>query len=310
MLELPTVGMLRSVSNHNVNVTALCDWIESSVLFLGEEVAKSDVIDVLTEQGIYDKQDFASQIVDAAWVQLRRRQRWMGQATPIKVVGETVMPLRSWQRSPAHSFCLALALVQWYPQWARQFGSNYTVQGELFEALTKASLERLFPGWIVHQTGWRRSHASNIKTIVQEVANRLDEEMGNIDRWTSQDAHEAGLDLLCYRPYDDGRVGVPVFLIQCASGQDWDSKLDTPKLKTWAKIVDFASTPKKAFAMPCTLEDKEFTRKCNDNDGMLMDRYRLLAAGRVRPNWISRQLKADILAWLKPRVKVLPLADG
>src|SRR5205823_3869050 len=102
-----------------------------------------------------------------------------------------------------------------------------------------------------------------------------------------------GLDLLCYRPYDDGRVGVPVFLVQCASGQDWESKLDTPKLKIWAKIVDFASTPKKAFAMPFTLEDWDFTRKCNDNDGMLMDRYRLLAAGRARPNWISSRLRAD-----------------
>ncbi len=133
--------------------------------------------------------------------------------------------------------------------------------------------------------------------------------MGDVGRWTRPRANEAGLDVLCYRPFPDGRVGVPVYLMQCASGGDWDGKLHTPNLDIWRNIVNFASVPKKAFATPFSFLDEAFIMNCGVVNGLLLDRYRLLSAAAVNPNWIPGDLTARIIAWVEPRIAALPRAS-
>lgn len=221
-------------------------------------------------------------------------------------MGQRLQCQKAWQDVPAHSFCLALSYSKWYPEWSRPFGRDFTEQGALFEKLTQESLKALFPDWEIHPTGWTKTNPNQLHTVVQEVASLLGEALGDIERWTKPKAHEAGLDLLCYRPFADSRVGVPVYLVQCASGGNWDTKLHTPSLRIWTKIVHWASDPKKAFAMPFALLDKDFIDRCNIVDGMLMDRYRLLSPGRNNPDWVSDELKTSIVKWLEPRIAELP----
>lgn len=310
MLAIPTKGIHRSIRKHNVDLEVICDWIEGSALFEDdEELSASDVIDVLIEGEIYDEQDFAWQIVSDAWSELRRRQGWLRNGSPIEITNYRLRRLCGWQEVPAHSFCLALALAKWYPHWARPFGNDFTEQGQLFELVTKESLQRLFGGWEIYQTGWTRTNTQKLSKVVAEVADRLGERTGEIERWTGPKAKEAGLDLLCYRPFPDNRVGVPVYLMQCASGGDWDRKLHTPNLLIWEKVVVFTSSPKKAFAMPFALLDDGFPRTCNLIGGMLIDRYRLLSPARDDRNWVPDQLKERLIAWLEPRVAQLPKAS-
>jgi hypothetical protein len=148
----------------------------------------------------------------------------------------------------------------WYPQWAGSFGSDHTEQGDLFEALKKDSLEKLFPGWTTHRTGWTPNNPVNLADAASRVATLLGELPGNLEQWANRRAHEEGLDIVFFRSLDDERVGVPVFLLQCASGSNWRHKLKSPDLETWTKLVDFAAKPKKAFSMPFALSDnREFS---------------------------------------------------
>jgi hypothetical protein len=94
--------------------------------------------------------------------------------------------------------------------------------------------------------------------------------------------------------------------MQCASGKNWDGKLDTPDVRRWMKLVQFASDPKKAFSMPFALPDLEFLRKCEKVNGMFLDRYRLLSPGYNNYDWISQALKDRLNAWLEPRIAALP----
>jgi len=307
MLAIPETGMGRSVKAHNVRLDVLCDWLEASALFLKEpEVPDSEVVDTLVEEEIYESQQFAWERVADAWSELSRRQDWIGQASPIEVQGHRLVRRQEWRQAPAHSFCLALTLARMYPEWARQFGNDFTEQGELFEKLTQRSVEALFPGWRVHPTAWTRTQAKKLHVVVQEIANLLGESTGEIRRWTKPDANEAGLDLLCYRPFPDGRVGVPVYMMQCASGRDWEGKLHTPRLKIWTKIVQFAADPVKAFATPFAMTDDEFPGRCAEVNGLMLDRYRLLSSGRDNPDWVPVDLGQRIIAWLEPRVTSLP----
>lgn len=310
MLAVPTRGISRSVTEHNVELDVLCDWIEGSILFQDdEELSAPQVVDILIEEEIYASQDFAWERVHDAWNELRRRQDWLDRGSPVEVSARHLRRRFDWREASAHSFCLTLAFAKWYPNWASNFGHNYTEQGELFELLTKESLERLLSGWEIYLTGWSRTHAQQLSDVVRAVANCLGESIGDIGRWTNAKAKDAGLDLVCYRPFPDRRVGVPVYLFQCASGGNWEDKLHAPDIRIWEKIVTFAASPKKAFALPFALLDEGFPRTCATVNGMLMDRYRLLSPAREGPNWVSGDLRRRLVAWMEPRIVQLPKAN-
>ena len=162
---------------------------------------------------------------------------------------------------------------------------------------------------IEYQTGWSRTNTVELADVVDEVVDRLGEMKGQLGSWATKKAKEAGLDLLCYRPFADQRVGVPVYLTQCASGRHWESKLKTPDLELWEKIVVFAAKPRTAFSTPFALLDDEFLRNCNLHNGMLLDRYRVLAAARSHDSWVSQPLAERIVNWAEPRIDSLPRID-
>jgi hypothetical protein len=248
--------------------------------------------------------------VHDAFSNIRERARLIGESYPIEVVGQKRLRKKgNWELYASYVFCLLLSLAKYYPGWARGFGQDYTTQGELFERLTAESVGVSLREWTVHPTGWTRTNPRRLGAIVADVAARLGETTGDIIRWSRQKANEAGLDLLCFRPFPDGRVGVPVYLIQCASGGDWHTKLKTPDLRIWTKVIDFAADPKKAFSMPFALSASDFTFHCNLVDGLLLDRYRLLAPGQAQREWITPQLTTELVAWARPRVAALPINE-
>jgi len=308
MLAIPTRGICRSVKEHNVQLDIFSDWIEGSVLFDEPQLSSTDIVDILCEHLIYDEQDFGYEIVEDAWCELRRRSSCMDARCAFSITASQIVRVREWQNAPGQSFCVLLALATWYAGWAKQFGSDYTEQGELFEELTKESLVQQFSGWYVHQTGWSRSHSKKLSEVIDEITDKLGESRGSPEIWADPDANEAGLDLLCYRPFIDNRVGIPVYLMQCASGGNWKEhqKLKTPDISDWCRYVQFAARPGKAFAIPFALLDDEFRRCCGKVGGMLLDRCRILGSGGLEDNWISDELKQRIVAWMLPRVSKLP----
>jgi hypothetical protein len=309
MLALPTKGISRSVKVHNVELGVFCDWIESSVLFDDKELSIYDIVDALTEGNIYEDADMAMQRVGDAWAEMRRRHSWIPHTTPFQMTSRRISRVGTWTGHCAYSFCLLLSLAQYYSGWASRFGSDYTQQGELFEELTKESLLHQFKDWQVVRMGWSPSTPGKLSDIVKKVAGMLGESVGNIARWTSDRANDGQLDLLCYRPFADKRVGVPVVLMQCASGADWQGKLHAPSAEIWHKVIDWAAKPKKGFSTPLAFEDGAFIRHCGRVDGLLLDRYRILAASTYKKDWVSPQLRQNVVAWLRPRVKALPRRD-
>ena len=70
------------------------------------------------------------------------------------------------------------------PNGLRRY-TNYTTQGELFELVTAASLEKLLPTWKIHRTGWAPDNPTKIATVVREVSEMLLETQGEIEPWVS-----------------------------------------------------------------------------------------------------------------------------
>lgn len=311
MLTIPTRGISRSINTHNINLDVFCDWIEGSILFVDDVLSSTDIVDALCEDNIYTSQDMAAEMVGNAWSELKRRASCVGTGVSFSITGMRMSRQHaSWEDTPAHSFCVLLSLAKWHHDWAKQFGKDFNEQGSIFEELTKLSLENLLSGWNIHLTGWARTRANKLGAVVDEVATQLGETKGKLERWTRPTANEAGLDILCYRPFPDKRGGIPVYLMQCASGGDWEGKLDTPSLNVWEKIIEFTAKPKKAFATPFAFLEDDFRINSNRVDGMLLDRYRLLSVASGEDVWVPRPLKDRIVAWATPRILSLPRRDS
>lgn len=309
MLVLPDVGMQKSVNRHNIKFDVLCDWIEGSILFdeNKNEFSVMDVADVLIDYGIYEDQEFAMEIVDNAWRELERRLDRITPMKPFSIAYPRVEPRSdSWEDVPAYSFCVLLSLAQCYQNWEECIaGGNYNAQGELFELLTQESLEKQFSDWQIKHTGWSRAQPTRLPDIVNQVAAWLGKTAkGHVD--SNSKEKDAGLDLLCYRPFPDNRDGFPVYLMQCASGKHWSKKINQPNINRWKWLIEFVNSPQRAFAIPFALNDDDFREYCVLIQGLFLDRYRLLAAARYCEQWESSALKDRILNWARPRVQRLP----
>ena len=310
MLTIPTRGFTRTIDH--INPIVLCDWIEGSLLFQKDRklISQIHVADVLVDNERYGDQLSALLGIKDAWYELRRGSQWIGNRGAMVVDKRRLVRRGHWRDFPAQSFCILLSLAPLYDWWKGEFGGDYTEQGNLFELLTKESFEAQFSHWTVYQTGWTRTNTQGFQQIIEQVVTRLGEKIGNFDLWNQSYAKERGLDLLCYRMFPDGRIGFPVYMMQCASGRYWQSKMGTPNLKVWRNVIVFGNEPVKAFAMPFIVSRDEFERSCVEIGGLLLDRYRLLCASRYKENWISKNLRERILAWAEPRVeRLLAISD-
>lgn len=303
MLLLPEKGFQPSMTTHNVRLEVLSDWIESSVVFACTPISASDVIDILQENGIYRDQDFAKEIVKDAWTELDRRRRSVDDGVPFELQRGSIRCIAKWTDTPSYSFCLMLSLLKWSPSWFHLTKGDYQIHGELFERMTAESLEAL--GWRVFHTGWTHTRVNSLREKVQSIADHLNEPIipRQVGRWTRPAAKDVGLDVVCEYPFADGAGGRPLYLIQCATGQNWRTKIGTPNLSVWCKLIDFSNSPIQGFALPFCLDIDDFRQTCCTVNGLMLDRYRLVDG---EPGWESSALAKELIRWTREQVKKLP----
>jgi hypothetical protein len=304
MLQLPNTGIRYSTQKHNSDLGAFCDWVEASVLFAQARITRSDIVDVLLDEEVYVDSDFASEFVELGVGVISQRVAWTGSAASLDVEEGALRRTRDWQDMPAHGFCLALALRPRYPEWSANLGADYGAQGDLFERLTLEALIAM--GWEVHRIGWSALGTDqSFKEAVEWIADRLNEK--SIGGEIASEVKDGGVDLVCLRRFPDNLGGHPFFLVQCGSGDNWASKLGKPPLEAWRDLIRFTIPPMRAFATPFAFAEPDtFRSKRLQTEGMLLDRYRLLTAGRASENWLSAELKDDLKSWLGAAVASLP----
>ena len=300
MLSIPR-GFRRSVSEHNIDDETFLDWIETTTLIAEEELSPTDVVECLIEEQLYDDQDFASEFVSSGWADLRSRLERLGQHSPIKFNDRWMLRCVDWKDVPAHSFCLVVSYGPKYDQWNKCFGSDYTEQGDLFELLTMAAMERRFLGWKFLHTGWSKN-TLKLPEVISDLVSHIGERAGNTKFYASDQANEAGVDLVWHFPFVDRRGGIPVYLAQCASGNNWVDKVCEPNINEWNKKIDFATIPSKAFSLPFSLSEKKLRQQSVRSGGLMLDRYRLLAHEVSEDDWVPDTLKDSLIEWLEPRI--------
>lgn len=316
MLPLPQKGFSQSVNVNNVNREALGDWLEASALFGDDQFSMTDVADILVEQGVVstpdyldeevedDDQDLANRIAMEGWVELRNRLKSSGIARNFQVDDDVVKTTGCWTTDPVRSFLVLLSLNPLYTNWAAAC-REISDQGLLFERVSANACERIFEGWHVYHAGWSAEGAKSIPQIVDDLSGLLGVRGStNLTDWVGRSAKDAGLDLLCFRKFPDGQECVPYFAIQCASGNNWTSKLQEPSTSRWQKFLDSAFRPMRGLTIPFVIDDRKMAQSCLEIEGPLFDRNRLLSAGSHIDGWMA-DMADELIDWCRPRIELL-----
>ena len=310
MLEIPDVGFRRSATKSNVKTGPLADWLEANVLFGEPSIAQSDIVDMLIEYQICrdDGQDLAHQIAEDGWEELGRRKRWGGLPSSVSIGSRRIEAHDSWQHTPMWSFFVLLSALRIFPESVRtQTQQAYAVQGDLFERVVETICPAMLPGWTSYRTGWSPDDTKDIRAIVAELCTRLYVRGAtDLADWISSTTNDGGLDIVCYRHFDDEREALPTFFLQCASGKNWRRKIDTPRAHTWKKYLNAAVQPSTGIVAPFVIEDSELRRAALDGQVVVFDRLRMLSAARAAGTTLPEDLTSELLEWMGRRAKDLP----
>ena len=311
MLPLPQVGFARSSKKINVDIGSLADWIEASCFLLQERVSKSDIVDILIEEQICDasNQRMARQIADRGFDEVHQRLKHSNCAKVIVRKRDHFSPGMGLEDNPLYGFFLALSVSRIYPDWARSF-TDHPYQGDLFERAIEAIFPGLLPGWSVYRAGWSPDNAVNIPSIVEALSPLLNTPgHPTIDRWVPDLSKDGGLDLVCYRSFNDNREAMPSYLVQCASGANWRTKVSTPNADEWSKYLDTAVSPSTAIAAPFVIDDKELRLAGLKGQITIFDRTRLLQGHSNTDEDFETNLALDILGFVLAYSHNLPAND-
>ncbi len=303
MLPVPENGLRRSITKHNSDLDIACDWVESSVVFDDERISKTDVVDLLLENGFYDSQDFATQFVDDVWSVLRVRAERIGDVSGLSVNGRRIKRTLEWRDFPAYAFCLAISCAPMYA--ALRENADPVNQGALFEEFSENALKGVFPGWTINRVGWSPDNTQRLGEIIDDLTLNLREVAGaERDIHLTNYTNELGLDIIAFRPFQDSHASIPVLMFQCASGLDWKSKRKTPDLDIWRKVISFTSSPIRAMTIPYAFADaRDFRRETTPINGICAERYRLLDGfKRVDDSQAIQQLNERLAAWVTQRL--------
>jgi len=310
MLKLPKRGFPQCADKNNIKNEVLGDWLEANLLFGDEPISKVDFVDLLDEQQICTKQDLAHPIADDGWGELERRKKIIGLSDDyMKLEGKSVEAVHDWNNDPIRAFFVALSLFYPYPDWGEEH-RNAPEQGLLFERVVEALAAGIFPGWETYRVGWAPGSTNSMHDIVREIGDLLNCSVHpDLATWIPDQAKDGGLDLVCFRRFQDERDAVPTFLIQCASGNNWRSKVNTPSPDIWQKYLDSAVRPGTGIAAPFVIPSKKLRVSALQGQAIVLDRLRLLSSYYVNENLIGEELTTDVCEWLEPFVKDLPWSE-
>ncbi len=306
MLELPDSKVNRSVDAINIDFNVFNDWLEASLLFGIAPITKNLIVDVLLEEDICVEQDYARLIADESWSKLENRISNKKTNPTLAIEAENITATHNWTENVARSFFLTISLNPYYKEWAKTNRDN-PGQGRLFERLIVELCPFIFKGWKVLPIGWSSTTTASLPELVTFISSALScAGAADVYEWASRFSKDAGLDIICYRSFDDGRQPVPVYFIQCASGADWTSKLTEPPVDNWRMLLQYAHSPTRALAIPYNVSEREMRIRCTEINGPLFDRDRLLSIIPDDNSWLSPELRDDLITWLQTRIESLP----
>lgn len=309
MFTLPINGIDISINKHNCNYDIIADWIEGSLLF-GRDltISKSDIIDILIEESIYKEQDYAAEFIDQVWERIEFRHKSFKTNNIFVISQRRIKKLHNWKDYSAYSFCIAISLKHYYDNLDFTAITDFkNLQGQLFENISAESVKKLFPFWNVYYTGWSSVNVRKFPNLLNDISDKLRvSPHTNASNYFTSMQKDGKLDILLYRKFEDEFCNIPIYLMQCASGDNWNSKREEPNIDLWKNLIDFNSYPGRCLLIPFSIDKKNYIFHSPYIKGTLFDRMRILSAYSIDNNFIDNSLKKKLNKFSKIIIDKIP----
>ena len=237
-------------------------------------------------------EQLAAEVVE----ELRFREMLGGEAYPFANDGSSIecrRQSRTLSRS-SYAFCLSLSVLPWgEPEIADVFPER------IFEELSTEALQR-YTGGEALRFGAPRV-GSNIPVGFAEALEYICEATGEgqsvkRDRVTG-DEKDGGVDVIAWKAID-GRVGKLMVFGACATGENWEDKLDTLAPGEFCRTYFYEHpepTPQRAF-FTCRLVPRRKWLQHTRSGGILFDRLRV---SQLTPRIPQAGEHGDGEAWMR-----------
>lgn len=260
----------------------IADWVELHVALNQQSTSKTEIGTVIEAVA---GEEPAEELLTDVWRRLDRR-KGLYDVPPYRVVGGTIEPFPFSETREDYHLCLLLSLFGGSDQWSTK----------LFERVTCEALKGYLNGdatVIGFPVGPGQPTSIDAKT--RYIANRLNEKFSESPPTQYKDR---GLDVVCWKPFNDGRSGMVVLLVQCAAGYNWADKQPVP-IDAWLQYIHWAFNPIRAFAVPGIVKERDW-HEHHRTFGLIVDRVRLF--NFLHSGIQDAQLRSDVRAWIKQKL--------
>jgi hypothetical protein len=145
------------------------------------------------------------------------------------------------------------------------------------EQVTAAAMKDVFgPATQVARFGWPSDEGRPpaFPDAIRWLAGKMGTEIGTAYRPPFR--RDGGVDVVAWRPFDDGRSGFPVILTQCTLEHDFEHKANDVDLRVWAGWLRLDLAPMTAIAIPTVVAHGEPWNALSART-MVFDRTRLVS---------------------------------
>lgn len=264
MLELP--------ANDPTGTLRLADWLELSAIISPDyNTSRGDLESVLRRYSfaeLHDSVAIEEKIIEV-FDELDQRSKAALEAYPFELSYRGVLQLKSdnWQNFPVYIFCLCLSY----------FGTDHNEPRKLFEQVSCLAAKSYLQGSAVGFGFPRTELPSSFPEAVTEICNLIGEG-GAYNNQPSLNRKDAKLDLVAWKDFSDKSPSKLLMFGQCASGWDWEGKLEELQPRTfwdnWIQYPHVSPEPVRSFFIPHRVERNKWELVARSS-GVLFDRCRV-----------------------------------
>lgn len=258
------------------NINAVADWAEFYLVTIRPILARATLKRFLEEmvggETGYD--------LDGVWQELERRQALYGAHPPFVIEGEHLTSKIKWGDRPDYMMCLLLSLLG--------NGKEAVKTGMLFEEVAEKIICRYLQAKSIPYGRTR----PRLKVVAGQLNEKfIEEPTGNFK--------DRGVDIIAWKPFQDGRPSQLVLLLQCAGGWNWRQKTRDIPYDAWIRYIHWGSNPLKGFAMPGIFPRNLFDDIAMEA-GIILDRARFFQSYTAGD--ISKALRDRIAKWCRKKI--------
>lgn len=281
-----------SIAPDYKNVTQVCDWLEMFILCDSLFMSKSKLQSILVNNGVSNEDTFIADVFS----ELDRRQRMMGDSSVFSLDENDVMRRngKTWRDVPEYVMCLIFSL-----QGVKKIKGDDDGT-KLFERVGKCAIESYLDGRAI-LLGFPND--CDLNTQIEEFCKESNE-IKSKDRIPASTDKDKGVDIIGWKPHNDGRSNQVVLLIQAAAGYHWGLKKPVSK-NVWSDFIRWSAPFNIGIILAGTLDEISFSKARDDYD-LVFDRIRIFISYYLKRLTIDPDLQNAVIKWCEKELNLSP----